>query len=242
MRTYPKYYIPFLFFLFYFTASAEPDISYPVSERSIFPHGSIPDRDTTIEFGFYAGMLTIDDILVTDVNWRKDENVWEHGDLNMSFSDSFVIGLHMQYNYNNHLALCLDVDYSQPRYTGEWNGGTIAKHANVLSVQIGGVLNLLEGPFTPYLSAGVGGFYLNTRIPDADPEWVRDSSDLRGGYWEKSSRDEFYFSAHAAVGIRWDFHKSWTAFMFYSRSWLDVNSVDGNTWSDKFCLGINLRL
>lgn len=73
----------------------------------------------------------------------------------------YGIALGFAYNYSEHLALRFDGSWSRPDYTAVFNtdedGLVAVDHTlSLFTGHVSGVWNMLDGPLTPYVQAGLG--------------------------------------------------------------------------------------
>ena len=100
--------------------------------------------------------------------------------------------------------------------------------------------NLFEGPFTPYVTGGVGWTFIDTNIPNGPPEtacWW----DPWYGYvcdtWQ-STRTADELTYQLGVGVRWDFSDSQMVRLGYEKRWIDVSTASGTPDFDQLKLGL----
>ena len=100
--------------------------------------------------------------------------------------------------------------------------------------------NLMKGPFTPYVSGGVGWAFIDTNIPDGPPQnacWF----DPWYGYvcdtWQ-STRTTDEVTYHLGVGVRWDISDSHMVRLSYEKHWLDISTANGTPDLDQLKLGL----
>jgi|WetSurMetagenome_2_1015567.scaffolds.fasta_scaffold28331_4 opacity protein-like surface antigen len=99
-------------------------------------------------------------------------------------------------------------------------------------------MNLAEGPFVPYISAGIGYSFIDTNVPDGRP--------VEGCYWDpwwgyicgtyyptKTSSD---FSYNAGVGLRYQFSPTFFTKLGYQMTWLDLGKAKGTPSFDQIRL------
>lgn len=89
--------------------------------------------------------------------------------------------------------------------------------------------NLMEGPFVPYVTAGIGWSYIDTGIPDGLP--------VSGCYWDPwfgyicgttyPTKSSDSFTYNLGVGLRYQFNPSFFMRAGYDMRWLDLGNADG---------------
>jgi opacity protein-like surface antigen len=146
-------------------------------------------------------------------------------------------GLGLAYNFNEHLSLGGDFDWTNPDYhatvTPAVGNANAAYKVNgsLSSSSLHGVLtwNFLSGPVTPFVSGGLGGTWVITDIPAGppinvcwwDPWW---------GYYCGSSvpvRSGSFFSYNASAGMRFDLDRRWSLRAQVTEQWVDVGGSVG---------------
>jgi opacity protein-like surface antigen len=91
------------------------------------------------------------------------------------------------------------------------------------------ILNLTDGPFTPYIGGGLGWTYIDTNIPDGLPS--------TGCWWDPwwgyvcyttyPTKETDAFSYQATAGLRYEFDNDMTFLRLgYTSQWLDIDSFE----------------
>ena len=120
-------------------------------------------------------------------------------------------GLGFAYNLNDHFSLGGDFAWSQPDYTatvtpavGNGNAAyTVSGEMETFSTHLVATWNILARAFTPFVSAGIGGTWVDTNIPSGPPVslcWY----DPWWGYYcgtDTPTHNDTYFSYNAAAGF-----------------------------------------
>jgi opacity protein-like surface antigen len=100
------------------------------------------------------------------------------------------------------------------------------------------VFNLLQGPLTPYATAGVGWSWIDTDIPDAPPQyacwWDPWWGYYCGGFQSTKTVDQAIYQA--GLGLRWDFGSGYSARLGYEKRWLNLGESTGTPGFDQFRL------
>ena len=132
--------------------------------------------------------------------------VYATSDLKFDFEDDALWGFGLAYNINSHFAVRGEFSFGYPDYEASWNGRVIRGESWVQEGRFNLDYHLLEGPFTPYVSGGLGYFYVDTGIPSGPPEY-----NVWWDYWwgyvttvYQPTYTETYFTLNAAAGLRWD--------------------------------------
>jgi len=122
------------------------------------------------------------------------------------------------YNLNNRLALGFDFNWAQPKYDARFipeNGTTpvdVRHKMDLFTVQAKGVFHLLEGPFTPFIEAGISLSRVDSNVADSPP--------TTGCWWDPwwgyicdtfySTYNDTLSSYSGALGLRWDVNNYYT--------------------------------
>lgn len=133
------------------------------------------------------------------------------------------------YNFNEHFAMGMDFSFLNPDYeaTIETEDGdtiTIDHEMDVFNGNLYGTWNFMEGPFTPYVQAGMGWTYIDSNVADGlpstgcwwDPWWGYVCANFYDTY------DDTSFSYGAGAGLRYEFGNG----MFVKGSY-NVMELDG---------------
>jgi opacity protein-like surface antigen len=121
-------------------------------------------------------------------------------------------GFGLGYNFNSRFALNFDMSYIKPDYTAVFDTEDdglqrIDHHMTVFTGQLNGVWNFTDGPFTPYVQAGIGWTNIDSNVADGPP--------TTGCWWDPwwgyvcrnsfSTYDDTSFSYGAGLGLRYEF-------------------------------------
>ncbi|MCO4812185.1 MAG: porin family protein [Gammaproteobacteria bacterium] len=146
------------------------------------------------------------------LNHSDSESLSAEGGSTLDIESSRGYGLNLAYNFNSRLAIGGEFNWSSPDYSavivpdGIGLPETINYKLDSYSFIIKGTFNLLEGPITPYVEAGLGWTEIDSNIQDQPP--------LTGCWWDPwwgYICDTFYStysksqeSFSGAAGLRWD--------------------------------------
>ena len=155
-------------------------------------------------------------------------NMWEFGVLlnnlsseslsgsngsSLDVDSSTGFGLALSYNLNNHFAIGGEFTWNKPDYSAVFvptdpmeDPETINYELDVFGVNLKAIWNIIDGPITPYVEAGLGWADIDSNIIDQPP--------ITGCWWDPwwgYICDTFYStygktqeSYNYAVGLRWD--------------------------------------
>src|SRR3974390_9036 len=155
---------------------------------------------------------------------------FEHGS-SIKLDSTTGWGFFWGYNFTNMFNAGVDMSWAQPHakvtiQPGQagLNTRTISGDFNSFSLTALGTVNFLPGPFTPYLSGGIGWTEINTSIPTGQP--------VPGCWWDPwwgYVCNYYYPTAYAdkvsyqgVVGLRWDATHNFFARASWNRQWIDM--------------------
>ena len=164
--------------------------------------------------------------------------------------DALAFGVGLAYNFNNHFSLGGELSWSSPDYTaiiipddGVGVPEQINHELSVFSYSIKGTFNLLDGPFTPYLDAGIGWANVDSNIASEPPvtgcwwdPWWGYICDTFYNTYDKTQ--EFY---SAALGLRWDLDNGMTVKGSYGIQELDTSRTTEDASLEMIRLELNWR-
>ncbi len=151
-------------------------------------------------------------------------------DVDTGYGFGFGIG----YNFSDHLALRFDGSWVRPDYdaildTEDEGLVEISHRLSMFNGQFNGVWNILDGPFTPYLQAGVGWTYIDSNVADGPPS--------TGCWWDPwwgyicapfySTYSDTNFSWNVGAGLRYELGRG----MFVRGAW-ERTHIDGGSGVD----------
>ncbi len=129
--------------------------------------------------------------------------------LDVSSRTGFQVGV--DYFVSNQFSIGFDAAWVRPRYDAVLvpDDGSpeveVSTRGTIFNGQFNGTYNLLQGPFTPYVEAGLGWTYFDSNVSDGSP--------VVGCWWDPwwgYICDNFYSSYHktnfsygAGAGLRW---------------------------------------
>jgi opacity protein-like surface antigen len=127
--------------------------------------------------------------------------------------DSTVgFGFGFGYNFNSKFALNFDGSFIKPKYEAVFNtedAGLVSLNhkMSIFNGQVNAVWNIMDGPFTPYLQAGIGWTRIDSNVADGPP--------TTGCWWDPwwgytcrsffSTYNETNFSYGFGAGLRYEF-------------------------------------
>ncbi len=153
------------------------------------------------------------------------------GGSSLDVDSEIGLGAGFTYNVSQHLALGFDMLWVRPDYKSVFvteEGETVSvKHTmSVFNGQFNGTWNILDGPITPYLQAGLGWTYVDSNVADGPP--------TTGCWWDPwwgyicrpfySTYSDTNFSWNVGAGLRFDLTRD-----MFVRGGYELMTIDGNS-------------
>lgn len=171
-----------------------------------------------------------------DLNYQDSYSMdFEGGSVADAESDlGFSIG--GNYHINNRFQIQFSLDWVNLDYDATIQSGDVPPNPSfdvrgemeVFTPRVNGVLNILEGPLTPYVSAGIGWSFIDTNIPTEPPQ--------TGCWWDpwwgyicttyQNTRDTDEFAYQAGAGVRWDVSDTFSLHLGYEKQWYDIGTAE----------------
>jgi len=161
-------------------------------------------------------------------------------------NDDFGFTLGGGYNFTDRLATTFAFQWAGVGYdaTGIDEDGDdfdIRGKYDSFTLSANLVLNLADGPFVPYVGAGIGWTWIDTNIPSGPP--------TTGCWWDPwwgyvcyssyPTETTDAFSYQALLGIRYEFDNDRTFLRLgYTSQWMDFDSASGTPRFDVIVLDI----
>jgi opacity protein-like surface antigen len=152
--------------------------------------------------------------------------------------DALGFALGVSYNFNPHLNVggefvWLNQDYTstvQPAAGNPSSAYTARGDLDIGIFMLNATWNILSGPLTPYLSAGIGTTTLDSNIPSG-PSGSYCWYYPYGGYYcgtYTPTYTETSVSYNAGAGIRWDFSREMFMRFGAQQQWTDISGSADN--------------
>ena len=146
--------------------------------------------------------------------FQDSKSLGGEGSSSLNIASDTGFGLNFAYNFNSKLSLGADLEFLEPKYTAvlidENDPGNEIRVNHKLSQfngRIKGNFNIIDGPFTPFLEAGLGWSNFDSNVLDGPP--------TTGCWWHPwwgyicenfySTFSDTLFSYGAGVGLRYEF-------------------------------------
>jgi len=192
---------------------------------------SAQSRDTGWEFG-------------GDVSYQPSQDMADEG-TSVSFDDDIGLSLYAGYRMSSRLEFQFGLDWSTIDYNATFpspiNPTTtigVDTELEAFTPFAKANFNFVDGPITPFITAGIGWAFVDTNIPDGLPQ--------TGCWWDpwygqvcstfQSTRSTDAFTYDVGVGLRWDLSTGYSLRGLYEKHWYDGES--GSPDFDRFKLGI----
>lgn len=169
------------------------------------------------------------------------------GGTTVDFDDDLGLSGYVAYRFNNYFELQFALDWASVNYdvtlqpsqtpgTQFEGSGDIESFTPKFALNI----NLLDGPLTPFVTAGAGWAFVDTNIPDGpveigcwwDPWW----GNVCYPYQSTRSFDDPAYQL--GVGMRWDINDSNSLRLLYEKHWLDYSNGSSTPDFDQLKFGI----
>lgn len=145
--------------------------------------------------------------------FQDSKKLGGEGGSTLDIDSDVGFGINFAYNWTNKLALGMDIEFLRPKYqatlvdeTGVDPDLVVRHELSQVNTRFKATFNLLEGPFTPYLEAGLGWSFFDSNVADGPP--------ITGCWWHPiwgyicsnyySTYDDTLFSYGAGVGLRYE--------------------------------------
>jgi len=181
-----------------------------------------------------------------DLLYQNSNDVDFDGGTTVAFDSDLGFSLYGAYRFSDKLELQFGLDWSNVDYDASLQldpGGTIdaSGEMEAFTPFIRGNFNFIDGPITPFITAGIGYAFIDTNIPDGRPQ--------TGCWWDpwygyicttvQDTKTTDSFTYNAGVGVRWDLSTGYSMRLAYEKHWYDVDNASPDF--DQFKLGFVMR-
>lgn len=179
------------------------------------------------EFYLFGQYFHADPGLIQNVTLPVSFNppVYATGDLKFKMDDTALWGMGFGYNINSHFAVRAEFSWGYPDYEASFNNDVLRGESFVQEGRFNVDYHIIDGPVTPYVSGGLGYFYMDTGIPTGPPNY-----EIWWDYWwgnvvtvYQPTFTETFFTLNAAVGLRWDVNESIFMKAEGSAEWIEMS-------------------
>lgn len=178
--------------------------------------------------------------------YQNSNDVDFDGGTTVAFDSDIGFSLWGGYRFSDRLEVQFGLDWTNVDYDASLQldpGGSIDVSGEVETFTpfVKGNFNFIDGPFTPYVSAGIGWSFIDTNIPDGRPE--------TGCWWDpwygyicttvQDTKTTDALNYNVGLGLRWDLSTGYSLRLGYEKQWYDVDN--GSPDFDLFRLGFVMR-
>ena len=187
-----------------------------------------------------------------DLIYQGSQDVDFDGGSTASFQDDIGVSLFAGYRLNDRLEFHFGLDWATVDYdatipfqigTGPIGSIGVKGDMEAFTPRVDANFNFMEGPFTPYITAGIGYSFIDTNIPNGPPQgacwWDPWFGNVCSTYQPTKSTDAFTYDV--GLGVRWDMSPGYSMRLAYEKHWLDVSTASSAPDFDQFKLGIIFR-
>jgi len=162
--------------------------------------------------------------------YQFSENTGTAGGSRVDVDNALGLGFSFSYLFSPQLSLGLDLEWLSPDYVAtlvddQGMTSTIDHELTQFNTRFKGAYNFMDGPFSPYVEAGIGWTYVDSNVADGPPLvgcwWHPWWGYICDGYY--NTFDETSFSYGGALGIRYKLRGGTTLKLSYN-NW----EVDGS--------------
>lgn len=181
-------------------------------------------------------------------NYSTTDARLDYAPVDITFDNSWAFILGGGYHLNDNLYLGGEMTFANTGFTGYGEDPETGEESFLKQdlrewgLLVGIEYNLLKGPITPYVSAGLGFTYLETPVPDGDPEYICVPGYWQWWcYWAYPVYSHWSFTYYAGAGIRWDINDRTVMRLAYKSNWVDIPNLRATSRQDVFSLTVGGR-
>jgi len=189
---------------------------------------NIANAKQTNRDGKWESSFKLLNSLSTDINSEMGSSIDIDSDIGWGFS--------LGYNVNPHILVNYEFTSTTPKYYAsiidEEGGEHKFKHKmSIYNSQFNVVYNFTKEQFTPFVQAGLGWSYLDSRIADGPPNGFCWWHPIWGYICEsyQNTHDDTRFSYNVAAGVRYELDNSMFFRASYQQNWADLSSSENLT-------------
>jgi opacity protein-like surface antigen len=183
-----------------------------------------------------------------DLIYQNSQDVEFEGGTNVEFDSDIGFSIYGGLRISDRLEVQFGVDWLQADYDVSFQSATVpgltfnaSGEIEQITPFVRGNFNFVDGPITPYITAGVGYSFIDTNIPDGPPQtgcW-RDPwyGQICTTYHCTATTEEFTYNA--GLGLRWDLSNGYSWRLAYEKHWYDLENASPDF--DQFKLGFVMR-
>ena len=203
--------------------------------------GELPDKLRAMRAGRWEALA--------GANLAGSGSVDFKGGTRVDVQDGVGFMLGVAYHYNDHLQFGANAtidskDYSA-RIAGDEPGETfpVKGSMDTTALMFDAAYNILAGPLTPYVSAGLGYTWVDTNLATAPPEigcwWNPWWGYVCTAFQKTKNVDGFAYQLGA--GVRWDFNDAFSLNGGYTIRWLSFDNATSTPSFDAIQLNVGWK-
>lgn len=147
--------------------------------------------------------------------YQESKNMGSESGSSLSVDSAVGLGFNIGYNWTDHFTVGVDLDFLRPDYTAVLvddtvipaETTTIRHELSQFNGRLKATYNFLEGPFRPFVEAGLGWSYFDSNVADGDPIvgcwWHPYWGYICDGFY--NTFDETTFTYGVGVGVKYQF-------------------------------------
>lgn len=146
--------------------------------------------------------------------FQESKSIGSEGGSSLDVRSNTGFGINFAYNFSSKLALGLDMEFLKPGYSAvlvDENGledDVVINHRiSQFNGRIKGTFNFIDGPFTPFVEAGLGWSYFDSNVVDGTPIvgcwWHPWWGYICDGFYNTFTETQFSYGVGA--GLRYEF-------------------------------------
>jgi len=148
------------------------------------------------------------------------------GDLGFRFDDTATFGFGVAYNLNKHIGFSGEFSFGYPHYNVSFLGASLSGEAFMHAGKFNVDYNILRGPITPFISAGIGYLYVDSQVPSGSTS-IYCFWDYWWGYVCSGSTPTYrntFLNLNAAAGLRWDIGEALFMKASVGSAWANIHN------------------
>lgn len=186
-----------------------------------------------------------------DLNYQDSLDIDFEGGSNLETDADIGWALGGIYHFSNRLALQFSFDWIRADYEGTVRSANpialppfgVRGDMEVWTPRVNAIFNFIDGPFTPYVSAGIGWSFIDTNIPTEPPQtgcwWDPWWGTVCTTWQDTRTSDEFAYQAGA--GVRWEANRQLSLHFGYEKQWYDAGTATSTPGFDTLRFGLAYR-
>ena len=152
------------------------------------------------------------------------------------------------YHYTDNLEVGVNIGLDQADYRanivlGSGDTRKISGELESTTLMVDGTWNFMSGPFTPFVTGGIGWSWVDTNVPTGLPEsacwWDPWYGYICTTYQDTKTIDGFAYQLGA--GLRFDFSDALAVHGSYRVTWVDIDQATSTPQFDGFQLSLGWK-